>query len=87
MWKGIGFLAKSAGCMRKLQVLFGKRLRRIRRSKDLTQEQLADMVGVSTEFISNIERGINAPSFDTLERIADTLNMQVNLLFDFTEDS
>ena len=73
--------------MSKLQVLFGKRLRRIRRSKDLTQEQLADMVGVSTEFISNIERGINAPSFDTLERIAAILNVPVNLLFDFTEDA
>lgn len=73
--------------MGEIHIRFGKRLRKLRRSKDLTQEQLAYMVGVSTEFISNIERGRNAPSFDTLERLATTLDVPVNILFEFGEDS
>jgi transcriptional regulator with XRE-family HTH domain len=73
--------------MSKIYVRFGKQLRRLRRSKDLTQEQLADNVGVSTEFISNIERGRNAPSFETLERLAGALNVPISVLFEFGEDS
>ena len=51
-----------------LKEKFGKRLRFIRRQKDLTQEQLAELVGLSVEFIGNIERGINSPSFTLLNR-------------------
>jgi len=35
----------------------------------LTQEQFAELVGVSVDFLSLIERGINAPSFEVLERM------------------
>jgi len=50
--------------MSNLRSQFGQRLRKLRRERDLTQEQLAEAVGVSVEFLSNTERGINAPSFE-----------------------
>jgi transcriptional regulator with XRE-family HTH domain len=44
-----------------LRARFGNHVRQIRRSRDLTQEEFAELVGVSVDFLS-IERGINAPS-------------------------
>lgn len=69
-----------------LQTKFGLQLRYLRRKKDLTQEQLAESVGISVEFLSNIERGKNAPSFQTLERISLALSVPVKRLFDFDEN-
>jgi len=53
----------------------------------LTQEQFAEALGVSPEFVSNMERGINAPSFETLERIASVFAIPVRDLFDFSDRS
>lgn len=44
--------------MSELRVQFGRRLRQLRRQKDLTQEQLAEAAGISVDMLSNIERGI-----------------------------
>lgn len=68
----------------RLKVLFGKRLKQIRQEQSKTQETLAEAVGVSIEFISNMERGINAPSFTTLQRLSDALNTPVKDFFDFS---
>jgi transcriptional regulator with XRE-family HTH domain len=62
---------------------FGKRLKTIRLHRELTQEQFAEVVGISVDFLSLIERGINAPSFEVLERMAGRLDLQVRELFDF----
>lgn len=69
-----------------LRILFGKKLRKIRRHNDLTQERLAETLGVSVEFVSNMERGVNAPSFETIEKIAQSFNLSVAQLFDFEEE-
>lgn len=71
--------------MAELKKQFGKRLKIIRLAAKMTQEQLADSVGVTIESISNIERGIHGPSFDTLEKIADVLKVSVKNLFMFDE--
>ena len=72
--------------MANLKTLFGKNLRKIRRREDLTQEKLAEILGVSVEFVSNMERGINAPSFETVEKIAQAFDLSVARLFDFEEN-
>ena len=72
--------------MTTLRKKFGKRLRQIRRYKDLTQEQLAERVGVSVEFIGYIERGQSAPSFETLEKIAEVLEVEVGEFFQSPKD-
>lgn len=68
--------------MSNLRITFGKNLRRIRRQKDFTQEQLAEAAEISVEFLSNIERGINAPSFETLEKLASVLGVPVKIFFE-----
>lgn len=55
----------------------------MRLTRDMTQEQLAEAASVSVDFLSLVERGINAPSFETLERLARALKVGVVQLFDF----
>lgn len=45
---------------------------------DLSQEQLAEMVGVSTSFIGHIERGTRVPSLDTVWRICKALDVSMD---------
>ncbi len=66
-----------------LQVQFGKRLKEIRISKGITQKELAEMSGLSASFISNLERGVNAPSFGVLEVLAAKLDISVKDFFQF----
>jgi transcriptional regulator with XRE-family HTH domain len=49
----------------------------------MSQEQFAESLGMSVDFLSLIERGRNAPSFETLERIAKRLRLSVAELFTF----
>jgi transcriptional regulator with XRE-family HTH domain len=63
---------------------FGKRLRTIRLERKMSQEGFAEFVGISVDFLSLIERGINAPSFETLEQMAKNLRVPVKALFDFS---
>ena len=66
-----------------LRERFGDRIRQIRRSRDLTQEEFAEVIGISVDFLSLIERGINAPSFETIDQIALRLHIPVIALFTF----
>ena len=59
-------------------IAMGKRIRRQRRWMDLSQEQLAEMVGVSTSFIGHIERGTRVPSLDTVWRICKALEVSMD---------
>ena len=69
--------------MSDLRVQFGRRLRALRIERAMTQEDLANAAGVSTVFISSIERGKYAPSFDNLAKLARVLDVPVKDLFDF----
>lgn len=68
-----------------LKKQFGKRVQQLRFARKMTQEQLAEQVGITIESISNIERGIYGPSFDTLEKLAIALRVPVQSLFAFDE--
>jgi len=47
----------------------------------MTQEQFAETLDISVDFLSLIERGRNAPSFKTLDKIAKRLKVSVADLF------
>jgi transcriptional regulator with XRE-family HTH domain len=67
-----------------LQKKLGQRIADLRRERRLTQVQLAKAVGGSVEFISRLERGVNAPSVVWLEGFAKALKVEVVDLFSFT---
>lgn len=59
----------------------GQRIRAIRKNAGLTQEALAEKVGVTGKFIGEIERGDNFASFPTFEAIASTLGCHIGHFF------
>jgi transcriptional regulator with XRE-family HTH domain len=71
--------------MSDLRVQFGRRLKALRIEREMTQEDLANAADVSTVFVSSIERGKYAPSFDNLEKLARALDVSVKDLFDFDD--
>ncbi|HRH79508.1 MAG TPA: helix-turn-helix transcriptional regulator [Thiobacillaceae bacterium] len=65
----------------------GLQIASLRKARGLTQEQLATAAGYSVEFISLVERGINAPSIAGCERIAQALGVPIRQLFDFSNEA
>lgn len=66
-----------------LREQFGRRLKQIRADMGRSQESFAELIGISVDFLSLIERGRNSPSFNKLERIAKALRKPVWYLFTF----
>ena len=63
--------------MENLKVLLGKRIREFRKANNLTQEQLAEKVGIGTNNISYFETGRFTPTLETMEKIAKALNKEL----------
>ena len=59
---------------------FALRLRETRAQMELSQSQLATMLGVSQNTVSNWERGNRSPDFDMLMKIAETLDVSTDYL-------
>jgi transcriptional regulator with XRE-family HTH domain len=52
----------------------------------MTQEQFAEFLDISVDFLSLMERGLNAPSFESIEVFSITLGIPVRDFFDFTPE-
>ena len=61
-------------------LLFGERLRNRRNTLGLTQEFVADKVGISLRFYQMLERGEKSVSLDTLIRLSKTLSISIDYL-------
>jgi transcriptional regulator with XRE-family HTH domain len=48
-----------------------------------SQEEFAELLEISVDFLSLIERGVNAPSFENLEAFSERLGIPVSELFTF----
>jgi len=55
--------------------LVGSNVRELRLEKNLTQEQFAELSGLSQQYISGLERGLRNPTVVTLYEIATALNV------------
>ena len=58
----------------------GKRIKELRRKEGMTQEVLAEKVGLSTEMVSRMERGVAGASIDTLGTLAEVFNETVDYI-------
>lgn len=65
----------------KLPKQLGKKIQKRRKEVGLTQEQLADKIGVSRQYMGFIEQARNVPSVEVLEKIARNLKMPLSDLF------
>ncbi len=64
--------------------LIGARIKELRKQAGLTQERLAETVGMDSRHLSRLETGKHFPSLDSLERIAEALNVPLAEFFQFT---
>jgi transcriptional regulator with XRE-family HTH domain len=62
---------------------FGEQLRKIRKAKGFTQEELAYRADLELSQISRIERGVINTSISQVFQIAETLDVNLRDLFDF----
>ena len=62
--------------MSNIRSILGTRVSEARHRAGMTQEALAEKTGYSVDFISLIERGVNAPTLDRLNDLANALGME-----------
>lgn len=65
--------------------LLAKEIRARRKGLGLSQEEFAAKIGVSSVFVSKIERGIANPTVSVVEKMANFFNMPISELFSSME--
>ena len=66
-----------------IKKLIGKRLKELRRSKLLSQEQLAEKADINAKYLSRMERGTENPTLDMLIKLSNALEVEMWEMFDF----
>jgi transcriptional regulator with XRE-family HTH domain len=67
--------------MARLKEIFAYNLKKHRRRRGFTQAQLAEKVDVSTHHVGMLEIARNFPTLELVERIANTLDIEIYELF------
>ena len=62
-------------CGMRLRARVARNLRRLRAERGLTQEEVADRAHLNRNYVGMIEREENAPTVDTLEKLAQVLQV------------
>ena len=81
------FILEVGGLILSLKEDFGKSLKAIRTLKGITQEKLAELIGIEQRQLSRIETGKSFISFGTLEKICLVLDVAPAELFKFDLDA
>jgi transcriptional regulator with XRE-family HTH domain len=63
------------------QALVARNLRRLRVKRGLSQEALAGDAGIDRTYVSRLERGLENPTIELLEQLADALGATIVELF------
>ncbi|MBO5269255.1 MAG: helix-turn-helix transcriptional regulator [Clostridia bacterium] len=58
----------------------GDRIKEARRNQKMTQEQLAERLDISVEFVGQIERGLKLPSMHVFIKLIEALNVSADYL-------
>lgn len=66
--------------MNNLRTVFSKNLKYFRIKENLRQEDLAEKVDLTDKYISDLERAKFSPSLETIEKLANALNISADLL-------
>ena len=68
-----------------IKQMIGARIAEIRAQKSMTQEHLAGKMGISSKYLSSIERGKENPTLNTLVTLSETLNVDLGEIFRFAQ--
>ena len=67
-----------------IKKLLGLKIKEVRKARNLTQEKMAELIGIEPPSLSNIENGKYYPTAENLEKILSVLNVGPQELYDFT---
>ncbi|EEL37233.1 Prophage LambdaBa04, DNA-binding protein [Bacillus cereus Rock3-29] len=67
-------------------IIFGQTLKQLRKSRDLTQSELAEILNLSQSQIKNWETGRFQPDIQTLASIASFFNVSLDVLVGFSNN-
>ena len=70
--------------MENIKKLLGQRIKEVRKAKNITQEELAEKIGIGTSNISYIENGKFAPSIENFAKITEVLGVEPSELYKFS---
>ncbi|MFQ5900769.1 MAG: helix-turn-helix domain-containing protein [Thermodesulfobacteriota bacterium] len=73
--------------MKTTKELLGGRIKELRKLRKLSQEKLSEKVDIDSKHLSRIEVGRGFPSLDTLERLANALNVELKDFFEFSHET
>lgn len=62
--------------------IFGSRIQELRKKNNLTQSELAEKIGLSTNFIGMVERGERNTSVDKIFKLAKAFNISLAQFFE-----
>ena len=71
--------------MKNLKTKLGQRIKYLRKNLNITQEKLAELINMDITSLSKIETGRNYPQPETVEKIANALNVDISQLFSFQD--
>ncbi|TIH19263.1 XRE family transcriptional regulator [Marinifilum sp. JC120] len=74
-------------CMDDISKQIGMRIRTLRKSRGLTQEQLGDAAGISDKYLSEVERGGSKVSVEVLNKVADGLKISLHDLLELDQNT
>lgn len=64
-----------------IRQIIGRRIHKLRRHSDLTQQGLAERIGVNASYIGPLEKGLKCPSIAVLQKLAQELGQPVFSFF------
>lgn len=68
-----------------MKVTFGQKIAELRKEKGMTQEALAERLGVSPQAVSKWETDVSMPDVSLLPKLAEQLGCSIDALFDRAE--
>lgn len=76
-------MAPGGDAMKTAKHLLGARIKELRRARGLSQEELAEQIGIEPQHMSRIETGGSAPTVERMEKLCAVLGIELRSLFDF----
>jgi transcriptional regulator with XRE-family HTH domain len=68
--------------MKKIEIIFGLKIKELRKQKRYSQEQLANLASINKSYISKIENGKTKVSLEIMNKLAIAFEIEIDKLFD-----
>nr|WP_315254509.1 helix-turn-helix transcriptional regulator [uncultured Flavobacterium sp.] len=68
--------------MKNIEIIFGLKIKELRKQKKYSQEQLANLASINKSYISQIENGKTKVSLEIINKLAKAFEIEIDQLFD-----